>query len=114
MQKSIYFDHAATTAVDEKVLMEMLPYFTVSYGNPSSAYEVGRRNKMAIENARKKVANVINAKNKEIFFTGGGSESDNLALKGVIHANKNSKKHRITNIFSNFALRNRIFCKQNT
>lgn len=106
MQRSIYFDHAATTAVDEKVLMEMLPYFTVSYGNPSSAYEVGRRNKMAIENARKKVANVINAKNKEIFFTGGGSESDNLALKGVIHANKNSKKHIITTKIEHHAISN--------
>lgn len=106
MQRTIYFDHAATTAVDETVLKEMLPYFSLSYGNPSSAYEIGRKNKMAIELARKKVARIINSKSKEIFFTGGGSESDNLALKGVARANTREKKHIITTKIEHHAILN--------
>ena len=82
-----YFDHAATTPVSENVLNAMLPYFTYEYGNSSSLYSIGRQSKRAIEEARRKVANAIGAKPHEIYFTSCGSESDNLAIKGVAYAN---------------------------
>lgn len=91
-----YFDHAATTYVKLEVLKEMLPYFRLNYGNPSSLYSIGRKSKKAIDIARKRVAEAINAKTKEIYFTSCGSESDNLAIKGVAYANKNKGKHIIT------------------
>lgn len=106
MNKIYYFDHAATTAVDEEVLKTMIPYFSYSYGNPSSAYTIGRQNKMAIDKARQKIAREINALPKEIYFTGCGSESDNLALKGVIYANNNEKKHIITTKIEHHAILN--------
>ena len=106
MNKIYYFDHSATTSVDEEVLKEMIPFFTISYGNPSSAYSIGRKNKMAIEHARQQVAKAIHAKNKEIYFTGCGSESDNLALKGIIHANSNKQKHIITSKIEHKAILN--------
>lgn len=91
-----YFDHAATTAVREDVLKEMIPYFSVEYGNPSSIYTMGRKSRRAVEQAREKVANAINANTKEIYFTSCGSESDNLAIKGVAYANKKKGTHIIT------------------
>ena len=75
--KTLYFDHAATTPVSEQVLAEMLPYFEHQYGNASAMYALGRQSKRAIEQARKRVANAINAKQSEIYFTSCGSESDN-------------------------------------
>lgn len=96
MNKIRYFDHAATTAVDEEVLKEMLPYFSIEYGNPSSLYSIGRNAKKAIEKARRRVAFAINCDAKEIYFTGCGSESDNFALKGVAYANRNRGNHIIT------------------
>lgn len=89
-----YFDHAATTYVKGEVLREMLPYFRVKYGNASSLYSIGRQSKKAIDIARKRVAKAINAKAKEIYFTSCGSESDNLAIKGIAYENKG--KHIIT------------------
>lgn len=94
--KLIYFDHAATTPVNEEVLKEMLPYFSVNYGNPSSVYSIGRRSKKAIENARSRVARAIGCNEKEVYFTSCGSESDNLAIKGVAKANVQKGKHIIT------------------
>ena len=94
--KIIYFDHAATTAVKEEVVKEMIPYFNIQYGNASSIYSIGRASKRAIEDSRQKVARAINCKKKEIYFTSCGSESDNLAIKGVIFANNNKNKHIIT------------------
>jgi len=91
-----YFDHAATTAVKEEVLREMLPYFRLEYGNPSSIYSLGRKNKKVIEEAREKVAKVLGASSKEITFTSCGTESDNLAIKGIAYANKNKGNHIIT------------------
>ena len=91
-----YFDHAATTAVNEKVLREMIPYFCIEFGNPSSLYSIGRSSRRAVEEARQKVANAIGAEAKEIYFTSCGSESDNLAIKGVAYANKNKGNHIIT------------------
>ncbi len=97
MQKVRYFDHAATTYVKEEVLKEMIPYFGISYGNPSSIYTLGRHNKMALDHAREQVAKAINAKSpKEIYFTGCGSESDNLGIKGIARANKTKGNHIIT------------------
>ena len=96
MDKIRYFDHAATTGVREEVLKEMLPYFGIEYGNPSSIYSIGRKNRKKIEEARQKVAKAIGAKPKEIYFTGCGSESDNLAIKGVAYANREKGNHIIT------------------
>ncbi len=96
MNKIRYFDHAATTAVEENVLKAMIPYFNLNYGNPSSIYQLGRISKKALENSREKVAKVLNAKPNEIYFTGCGSESDNIAVKGIAHANKNKGDHIIT------------------
>lgn len=91
-----YFDNAATTRVKEEVLQEMLPYFTEKYGNASSLYSIGRISKKAIEEARKKVANLINCNSNEIYFTGCGSESDNTIIKGIAYAKRKKGKHIIT------------------
>ena len=91
-----YFDNAATTRVTQEVLEEMLPYFKESYGNPSSMYSIGGEAKKAIEEARKRVANLINCNSNEIYFTGCGSESDNLAIKGIAYGNRKKGKHIIT------------------
>lgn len=91
-----YFDHAATTPVSENVLKAMLPYFTCEYGNASSLYTIGRQSKKAVEEARKKVAKAIGAKQHEIYFTSCGSESDNLAIKGVAYSHKEKGNHIIT------------------
>lgn len=91
-----YFDNAATTRVKKEVLEEMLPYFHEKYGNPSSLYSIGRASKKAIEEARKKVANLMNANPNEIYFTGCGSESDNTIIKGIAHTNRKKGKHIIT------------------
>jgi cysteine desulfurase len=81
----IYFDNAATTAIDPLVLEAMMPYFTEKFGNPSSIYSYGRETKMAIENARKSVAKHIGAKPAEVFFTSGGTESSNTAIMGAVN-----------------------------
>ncbi|MBR3162673.1 MAG: cysteine desulfurase NifS [Clostridia bacterium] len=92
----LYFDNAATTKVKDEVLNEMIPFFLDKYGNASSAYSIGRDNKKAIEEARKKVAELIGAKPREIYFTSSGSESDNTALKGYAYANRKKGNHIIT------------------
>ena len=81
----IYFDNAATTALDKDVLEAMLPYMTTHFGNPSSIYSYGRESRLAVENARKSVARILNANPGEIFFTSGGTESDNMAIASAIH-----------------------------
>lgn len=80
----IYFDNAATTALDSEVLAAMMPFLTEKFGNPSSVYSYGRETKMAIESARKSVAKILNANPGEIFFTSGGTESTNTALNAAI------------------------------
>ena len=92
----IYFDNSATTKIKTEVLNEMMPFLTTQYGNASSLYSIGRESKRAIENARKRVAELINSEAKEIYFTAGGSESDNIALKGFAYANKEKGNHIIT------------------
>lgn len=84
MQKRIYFDNAATTALDPEVLEAMLPYMTDKFGNPSSIYSYGRESRLAIENARKSVAKILNAHPAEIFFTSGGTESSNAAITASV------------------------------
>ena len=82
--KRIYFDNAATTALDPTILEEMMPFLTEKFGNPSSIYSYGRENRMAIETARKTVAKILNAHPAEIFFTSGGTESSNTAINSAI------------------------------
>ena len=94
--KNIYFDNAATTKLDDEVLKEMLPYLKDNYGNPSSIYKLGREARKAIEDSREKIAKVLNCKANEIYFTAGGSESDNTAIKGTAKANKKRGNHIIT------------------
>lgn len=106
MQKIVYFDHAATTAVKEDVLKEMLPYFYLDYGNASSIYSIGRKSKRAIEKARQRVAKAIGANPKEIYFTSGGSESDNIAIKGIAYANREKGNHIITSKIEHSAVLN--------
>lgn len=96
MNKIKYFDHSATTYVKEEVIKEMLPYFSMEYGNPSSMYSLGRRAKRAKEEARQQVANAINCQPEEIYFTSCGSESDNLVIKGIAYANRYKGNHIIT------------------
>src|SRR4051812_8272287 len=84
MMNRIYFDNAATTPLDPKVLEAMMPYLTEKFGNPSSIYSYGRESRMAIENARKSVAHLLNAHPAEMFFTSGGTESSNTAITAAI------------------------------
>jgi len=104
MKKYIYMDNAATTPVKKEVLEEMLPYFTEKYGNPSSVYSLGSMSKRAVEDAREKVAKALGANPREIFFTGGGSESDNWAIKGVAFANYDKGNHIITSKIEHHAI----------
>ena len=92
----MYLDNSATTVVSEEVFKEMEPYFTQAYGNPSTLYSVGREAKKGLEQARQRVADAINADSKEIIFTSGGSESDNLAIKGIALKLKGKGNHIIT------------------
>lgn len=104
-----YFDNAATTRIKEEVLEEMFPYLSLEYGNPSSIYGLGRRSKKAIETARGRVASLLNCKPSEITFTSCGSESDNMALKGMAVLQKSKgtgKNHIITSKIEHPAILN--------
>lgn len=92
----IYLDYAATTPVDERVLAKMLPHFRENYGNPSSIHRLGQKAEAAVDEAREKVASVLGCRADEIIFTSGGSEADNLALRGAMLANKESTKWILT------------------
>ncbi len=102
--KRIYMDYAATTPVDPEVVSAMLPYFTNFFGNPSSVHTCGEEAKEAMEEARRKVAALIEAKAGEVVFTGSGTEADNTALVGVIQANRNKGNHIITTTFEHHAI----------
>ena len=93
---SVYLDNAATTKIDESVLNEMLPYLREEYGNASAIYKLGRKARSAIEGSRERVANALNCNPNEVYFTAGGSESDNTAIKGIARANKTHGNHIIT------------------
>lgn len=92
----IYLDYAATTPVDERVLAKMMPYFRESFGNPSSIHRFGQKAEAAVDEAREKVASVLGCRPDEILFTSGGSEADNLALRGAMMACKDSSKWILT------------------
>jgi cysteine desulfurase len=94
--KRIYLDHSATTPVAPEVLKAMLPYFTEKFGNASSLHSFGLEAKQALEESREKVAGLLGAEPEELIFTSGGTESDNLALKGIAYRNKKLGKHIIT------------------
>lgn len=106
MKKRYYFDHAATTPVLPQVIDAMLPYFADSFNNPSANYEPAETASDGVENARKIVAAFIGAKPSEIYFTSGGTESDNWALRGVMLANENKGKHVITSSIEHHAVLN--------
>lgn len=92
----VYLDNSATTQLDSDALAEMMPYFTEKFGNPSSLHSYGREALKAVDEARAEIASLIGAKASEIYFTSGGSESDNWALKGAIYASKAKRKHIVT------------------
>lgn len=94
--KNIYLDNSATTRLDDEVLKEMMPYLTEEYGNASSIYKLGRNTRNAVETAREKIAKAINADPDEIYFTSGGTESDNTAIRGIAYNNKKKGNHIIT------------------
>ncbi len=102
----IYLDNAATTAVLPEVAEEMLPYLTENYGNPSSLYSIGQKGKRALEESRNEVAHYIGAEPREIYFTSGGTESDNLAVKGYAYANRDQGNHLITSSVEHHAVLN--------
>ncbi len=102
--RQVYLDYSATTPVKKEVLDEMIPYFTEHYGNPSSLYSIAQESKEALELARGRVAKLINADTSEVFFTAGGSESDNWALEGVVDALKDKGNHIITTKIEHHAI----------
>jgi cysteine desulfurase len=106
MEREVYMDYAATTFVKPEVLKAMSPYFNKYFGNPSSLYHISTRNKVEINRSRQKIADVINSGRDEIFFTNGGSESDNWALKGAAFANRDRGRHIITTSIEHHAILN--------
>lgn len=93
---TIYLDNNATTKTDEEVVKAMMPYLLDNYGNPSSIYKIGRENKKVVEDSREKIAKILNCGPNEIYFTSGGSESDNTAIRGIAYSYKNKGNHIIT------------------
>ena len=105
MKKLVYVDNAATTKVSNNVIKHMVPFLENEYGNPSSIYSIGRSAKIAIEEARKKVAEALGAEAAEIYFTAGGSEADNWAIRSVAYnLKKKGKNHIITTVFEHHAV----------
>jgi len=103
-EHTIYLDHAATTALDPRVLEAMIPYFTTEYGNASSIYTLGRHAMQAIDRSREQVAEVLHSRPTEIAFVGCGSESDNLAIKGMAFASQKKGNHLITSSIEHHAV----------
>lgn len=106
MKKQYYFDHAATTPVDDRVVEAMLPYFHAAFANPSGSYTFAEDIQDAVNDARKQAAQFIHASESEIYFTSGGTESDNWALRGVMLANGQKGKHLVTSAIEHHAILN--------
>lgn len=106
LENIIYVDHSATTYLKKEILNEMLPYFTLMYGNASSSYKLGSVSKEAVEKSRSMVAHIIGAHSDEIYFTSGGSEADNLIIRGIALANKHKGNHIITSKIEHLAVIN--------
>ncbi|NFS07308.1 cysteine desulfurase NifS [Clostridium botulinum] len=104
MNKQVYMDYSATTYTKPEVLEEMLPFFTENFGNPSSLYSFSDKTKKAVNLARERVSKALNTEKNEIFFTSGGSEADNWALKGIAYANKKKGNHIITTKIEHHAI----------
>ncbi|ABR48607.1 aminotransferase, class V [Alkaliphilus metalliredigens QYMF] len=104
MKENVYLDYSGTSPMKKEILDEMLPYFTLDYGNPSSIHAFGRTSKKAVDTARDRLAKTLNAGANEIFFTGGGTEADNWAIKGVAYALQNKGKHIITSKIEHHAV----------
>ena len=102
--KRIYFDHAATTPTDPVIAKRVVEYMTDFFGNPGSVHWFGRQGRQAVDEAREQVAKLINAQPNEIFFTSGGTESDNIALKGIAYANRSRGNHIITSAIEHHAV----------
>ena len=105
----MYLDNSATTQISKEVLEEMMPYLTEEYGNPSTLYSIGRESKKALEQARQRIADSINAKKDEIIFTSGGSESDNLAIKGLAFKLRKKGNHIITSEIEHPAVKQTLY-----
>jgi cysteine desulfurase len=104
MKREVYLDYAATTPIRPEVFQAMEPYLTKEFGNPSSIHHFGKQARIAIEEAREKIAKALGAKNEEIIFTSGGTESNNMALKGVAYALSDKGKHIITSSIEHHAI----------
>lgn len=104
MSNKVYLDHSATTRTDDEVAKLMLEYMTENYGNPSSIHSFGRNARKVVEEAREKIAKTIGAEPNEIIFTSGGTESDNIAIRGTAYANKKRGNHIITSVIEHHAV----------
>jgi len=104
MNKPVYLDYNATTPIDPEVVDEMLPYLWTHFGNPSSSYSIGRKSKDAVMRARRQVADLIHAHPDEIIFTSGGTESNNMAIRGIAFANQEKGKHIISSMIEHPAV----------
>ena len=102
--REVYMDHSATTFVDQTVLEKMLPFFSEKYGNPNSVHAWGREVRSSVEEARANVARLVNAEPREILFTGGGSEADNLAIKGAAEVLEGKGRHVVTTAIEHHAV----------
>ena len=104
--RRVYFDHNATTPLAPEVLEAMTPYLTEEFGNASSIHSVGQRARAGVENARAQVAALLGARDKEIIFTSGGTEADNMAIRGVVGASERPRKHIVTSAIEHHAVLN--------
>ena len=104
VEGTVYMDHAGTTALDPKVLEAMIPYFSKHFGNPSSLHSVGQEARYALDEARERVAGVLNCRPREVVFTGGGTESDNAAIHGVATGLQETGNHIITSSVEHHAV----------
>jgi cysteine desulfurase len=103
-KRIIYLDHSATTPTHPEVVAAMSPYFTEQFGNPSSLYGIARRSRRAVDNAREQTAAALGAAPEQVFFTAGGTEADNWAIKGVAYANRSRGRHIITTAIEHHAV----------
>ena len=108
MDKIVYLDNAATTRISKKAIDAMMPYLTENYGNPSSLYSLGQKSKVALENARKTVADVLRSRPDEVYFTGSGTESINWAIKSAVKLRKDKGKHIISSKIEHPAVKNTL------